>query len=99
MCPGKIREMEIFDTPETLYRSGDPKELAANKFAEEFLMPEGDVFKYAKHITECAPGRCMPKSVFITRMAQIFNVSRCTMYLRLVYLGFNIKGAFSRYDE
>ena len=77
------------DTPETLYRDGsdDFKEVRANDFASEFLMPSVIVLKKALEIIKQAPSGDMFAAELVAKLAAIFKVSKPAMTIRLKKLG------------
>ena len=87
---GDLKEgKDIFDTPDTLYRSdgkSDSREVKANKFAAELLVPEKHIYEQAKNITNNAENESVRADIFIKEMAKRFNVSKSAMLIRLINL-------------
>lgn len=82
-------ENEVSDTPETLYRNGsdDPKEVRANNFAAELLMPTVIVLEKAFELIKQAPSETMFAADLVAKLAVIFKVSKPAMTIRLKRLG------------
>lgn len=84
----------IFDDYKTLQRNGntDRKEVLANKFAAELLMPIKDINKIGadvidKYQKKYGKGKRVPKDKFIIKMAVLFKVSKNTTRFRLKNIG------------
>ncbi|MCE3037472.1 ImmA/IrrE family metallo-endopeptidase [Helicobacter sp. faydin-H20] len=80
----------IKDNYETLYRRGntDKKEIRANQFAAEFLMPSQFIAQEAKAIVESKDFKELGLNEVIQRMADRFRVSFDAMKWRLVNLNY-----------
>lgn len=80
----------IKDNYETLYRRGntDKKEIRANQFAAEFLMPSKFIAQEAKAIVENKDFEELGLNEVIQRMADRFRVSFDAMKWRLVNLNY-----------
>lgn len=85
---------EFIDTKKTLNRKDsywDSKEYEANNFAAQLLMPLKLIKKHGNEIISQyklqQKAESMPASVFITRMASLFNVSEPAMKFRLKNIG------------
>ena len=81
--------MEIKDTPDTLYRDGtsDAREAKANNFAAMLLMPTNEVFSKARELIESTTNQSIPVKGFTEKMAEQFAVSKTAMFVRLKVLG------------
>jgi Zn-dependent peptidase ImmA (M78 family) len=90
-------EKSFIDDEKTLWRGGQkkPEEYRANKFAAALLMPRDLVVQESKDLIEVMKKETKRKKVskkdFISRMAEMFNVSEQSMQIRLEVLGV-IKG-------
>jgi Zn-dependent peptidase ImmA (M78 family) len=84
---------EFLDTKKTLNRRDsywDSKEFEANNFAASILMPKKEIKRIGSDVIErYLDGKAgkMPLSLFISRMADIFKVSRPAMKFRLKNVG------------
>jgi Zn-dependent peptidase ImmA (M78 family) len=80
---------KIVDTPDTLYRNGNSNscETKANRFAAQLLMPKADIFTKARELISSSPKKSMPGTEFVEKMAEIFEVSKPAMLVRLKTLG------------
>ncbi len=80
----------IDDDSNTLYRTdGDtnPQEIAANKFATDLLMPKKYIYAEGHKIIDASEGRTMLAETFISKMAELFDVSKLDMLFRLKEFG------------
>ena len=85
---------KVSDTPETLYRNGsdDPKEVRANNFAADLLMPTTIVLEKAFELIKQAPSETMFAADLVAKLAVTFKVSKPAMTVRLKRLGLVGKG-------
>lgn len=82
ILPNGSSKNTITDTPETLYRNGQsaPIERKANDFAAKLLMPKKNILEEGRKLVSQSS---MGEDEFINIMADIFNVSKPVMTIRL----------------
>jgi len=75
----------IQDTPETLYRNNQrhTREYRANDFAGMLLMPKFSIIEEATNLIEASPQQSLPTIKVIEKLAEIFEVSKPAMLVRL----------------
>lgn len=86
ILPNGSSKNTITDTPETLYRNGQSAsiERRANDFAAKLLMPKENILEEGRKLVSQSS---MGEEEFINKMADIFNVSKPAMTIRLKKLG------------
>ena len=84
---------KFIDTATTLYRNDitdpkiDPRDIRANQFAAKLLMPKKDILTESQALLAKRDELALTGELFIEKMAQIFQVSKPAMIIRLRKIG------------